>query len=74
MEMVQPVLFKPIREIVSSNEFLDMVECNNFNNLHEIVQIPVHKLLQLPNFGYRMLNELITILEKYGLEDMLRED
>lgn len=74
MKMDHPVLLKPIREIPSSKEFQKMAELNHFENLLQIVQIPVYKLERMPTFSYRMLVELISILETHNLQDILIED
>lgn len=67
------ILTKPIDCFALSDEFWEMVRLNQFHTLGEIVEIPVNKLLKLPYFGYRVLNELITILNCYGMMNVLKE-
>ena len=69
-----PILSRPIAELATSEEFLEMARKNHFNNLRDIVKLPVYELVKLPSFGYRMLNELIIILKSYELESVLIED
>lgn len=73
MDETHPILLKPIRELSASEEFVEMAERNHFENLGQIVQIPICKLGTLPMFGSRMQYELISILMGYGLERMLKE-
>ncbi len=74
MNMNHPILVKPIREIPTSMEFQEMAKLNHFENLLQIAQVPVYKLERMPIFGYRMLRELISILETYNLQEILIED
>jgi hypothetical protein len=68
------ILTKSLSHFALSDEFLEMVRINQFNNLGEITKIPVSKLLKLPYFGYRVLNELITILKYYDVDSVLSDD
>jgi hypothetical protein len=69
-----PILIKPIAEMVTSEEFLQMAVSNHFHDLSQILQHPVDELMILEGFNYRMLDELIMILKGFGLLDMLREN
>lgn len=69
-----PILAKPIVELATSEEFLEMARKNRFNNLGDIVKVPVYELVKLPLSGYRILNELIIILKAYELDSVLIED
>lgn len=68
------ILKKPLNHFALSDEFLEMVRINQFKTLGEITDIPVSKLLKLPYFKYRVLNELITILKCYNLDSELSDD
>ncbi|NVO09029.1 MAG: hypothetical protein HXX16_03615 [Bacteroidales bacterium] len=68
------ILKKPLSHFALSDEFLEMARINRFNNLGEITKVPVSKLLKLPYFGYRVLNELITILKYYDVDSVLSDD
>lgn len=69
-----PILIKPIAEMVTSEEFLQMALRNHFHDLSQILELPVHELMNREGFNYRMLDELILILKGYGLMDRLREN
>ncbi len=60
--------------MVTSEEFLQMTLINHFHDLLQILEHPVHELMNREGFNYRMLDELIIILKGYGLLDMLREN
>ena len=69
-----PILTKPLADILLSPEFMEMARVNHFTNLNEIIKHPTYVLLKCPMFGYRMLIELSTVLKSYGLENLLIED
>jgi len=48
-------------------------QINHFEILAQMVAVPVAELEKLPGFRQRLLGELIGILLKYGLENMLKE-
>jgi hypothetical protein len=73
MDEKHPILFKPIRELPLSHEFIGMATINHFEILAQMVAVPVAELEKLPGFRQRLLGELIGILLKYGLENMLKE-
>ena len=72
--MKHPILEKDIALIATSEEFLEMARNNNFHNLKEILEIRVDDLLKRPMFNYRMLSELGSILQSYGLLELLKDD
>ena len=72
--MKHPILEKDIALIATSKEFLEMARNNNFHNLEEILEIRVDDLLKRPLFNYRMLSELGSILQSYGLLELLNDD
>jgi hypothetical protein len=73
MPQEQNILTKPLAQLPTSNDFLAMAAFNHFQNLQEILQRPVHKLMELNGFNYHTLDELITMLNEYGLQDELKE-
>ena len=73
MKRDDSILTKPLDCFALSDEFCEMVRINQFHSLGEIVKMPVSKLLKLPYFKYRVLNELLTILNCYGLMDMVND-
>ena len=72
--MKHPILKKDIEWVATSEEFLEMARENNFHNLGEILEIRVDDLLKRPLFNYRMLSELGSILQSYGLLELLKDD
>ena len=73
MKTTHPILSKPIEHVLTSEEFLEMCRLNNFRTLNEVVEYPTYELLKKPGFGKRMLKELITILEAYQLETIIKD-
>jgi hypothetical protein len=69
----QNMLTKPLAQLSASNDFLAMAISNHFQNLQEILQYPVYKLMELNGFNYHTLDELIEMLNEYGLQDKLKE-
>jgi len=72
--MKHPILKKDIELVATSEEFLEMARENNFHNLGEILEIRADDLLKRPLFNYRMLSELGSILQSYGLLELLKDD
>ena len=70
---INPILHKAITHIAMSNDFIEMCKLNGFKTLNEIIQIPVKELLTKPEFNYRMLTELYSILKNQSLEKYLIE-
>ena len=70
----QPILNKDITLISTSEEFLEMARKNYFRTLNDILENKVNDLLKKPLFNYRMLSELGSILQSYGLLDLLDEE
>jgi len=68
------ILEKPIAELPTSDEFLDMANRNKFRNLAQMLRYPVHELLKLESFNYHILDELIMILKANNLLDKLKEN
>lgn len=69
----QNMLTKPLAQLPTSNDFIAMAISNHFQNLQEILQYPVNKLMELNGFNYHTLDELIAMLNEYGLQDKLKE-
>jgi hypothetical protein len=69
----QDILTRPLAQLTTSDEFLSMATLNQFQNLLDILQHPVYKLLELKGFNYHMLDELIVMLKGYGLQDKLKD-
>lgn len=74
MKITDPILYKKILEIETSDEFLLMAKKNKFKNLFDITKVTVADLMKRPSMNYRMLAELGEILNRYGLIDLMEED
>lgn len=68
------ILEKPLAQLPTSNEFLEMANRNQFQNLAQLLKYPVHELLNLEGFNYHLLDELIMILKANDLLDKLKEN
>lgn len=73
MKEEQTVLLKPLEIFHTSEEFTQMCNINGFKTLGEIVKLEVNEMLVKPEFNLRMLKELYQLLEKYHLEECLKE-
>jgi DNA-directed RNA polymerase alpha subunit len=67
------LLDQPAESLPVSEEFLKMMHSLQFHTLRELLQHPAHELLEMDGFGYRMLRELLTLLENHNLADKLQE-
>lgn len=67
------ILTKPLALLSTSEDFLAMAIINQFQNLQEILQYPVYKLMEFKGFNYHILDELIGILKGYGFQDKLKD-
>ena len=68
------ILEKPIGQLPTSEEFLQMANRNQFQNLAQLLEFPVHELLKHKGFNYHILDELIMILKAHDLLDELKEN
>jgi len=68
------ILEKPIAQLPTSDEFLEMANRNQFQNLAQLLKYPVHELLKFEGFNYHILDELIMILKAHDLLDELKEN
>lgn len=67
------ILQKPIQSLDVSAEFKAMANANEFNTLEEILKEPLHELPFKKQSGYRMLKELLTMLEENGLPELIED-
>lgn len=68
-----PILLKPIAELPVSEAFAEMAKANDYVTLQDMLKFPLYGLPYKRLSGYRMLKELIGLLEANGLE-ALTED
>ncbi|MBL0744852.1 hypothetical protein [Chryseolinea lacunae] len=55
-----------------SLEFKAMAKANGYKTLEDILQSRLNDLPYKPQSGYRMLKELLDILDANGLTDLIR--
>ncbi len=67
------LLDQPVDQLPVSAEFGQMMQGLEFTTLRDLLEHPAHQLLKMKGFGYRMLKELITLLENNGLTAWLQE-
>ena len=67
------LLHQPANTLPVSEEFRQTMGKLRFETLEELVAYPAHRLLKMDGFGYRMLKELIALLERNDLSNRLQE-
>lgn len=71
--LTHPILTKPIHSMDVSKEFKAMAEANEFKTLEEMLKESLHDLPNKKLSGYRILKEMLDILEQHGLTAMLED-
>ncbi len=56
-----------------SKEFKAMAKANEFNTLEEILKESLHELPFKKLSGYRMLKEMMDVLEQNGLAELIED-
>ena len=72
-ELIHPILEKPIHSLNVSKEFKNMASANKFGTLKEVLKESLHTLPFKKQSGYRMLKEMLDILEENGLADLIED-
>lgn len=72
-DLAHPLLQQPIDSLSVSPEFKVMSKTNGFSTLQEIINEPLHELPLKAQSGYRMLKELLEVLQANGLEDLIED-
>ncbi len=72
-ESIDPILRKPIQNLQVSPEFRAMARANGYRTLYDILQWPVYMIPGKKRSGYRIVRELLDILEEHDLLYMLKE-
>lgn len=68
-DSANPLFHLPIDSLLISLEFKKMSQANGFATLQDLLKEPLHELPLKPKSGYRILRELLDILQENGLED-----
>jgi len=72
-ELLHPILLKPILTLGVSEEFEAMAKANGYTTLKDVLKEPLYKFPFKPLSGYRMLKELLAILEEHGLDELMED-
>ncbi len=72
-EITHPILQKAIKNLDVSKEFKTMAKANGFKTLQSILDMPLHELPYKPQSGYRILKELLDLLNEQGLSELVNE-
>lgn len=73
-EPVNPVLRKPIQGMNVSIEFKAMAKANGYRTLRDVLRCSVHDLPKKRESGYRMLRELLDILQENELMYLVEDE
>ena len=67
------LLQKPIQSLDVSFEFKAMAMANEFQTLEEILREPLHELPFKRQSGYRLLKEILDVLEENHLSGFIED-
>lgn len=73
-EITHPILQKAIKNLDVSKEFKAMAKANGFKTLQDILGMPLHELPYKQMSGYRILKELLDLLEAHSLSSTIEEE
>lgn len=73
LDIAHPILQKAIQGLNVSKEFKAMAKANGYKTLQHILDHPLHELPFKAKSGYRMLKEMLDILDENGLQDLTEE-
>ena len=69
----EPIITKPIESFHMSVEFEQMCLENGFNTYGDILMNDTNQLLIKPGFNYRMLIELLDLLNSINRKHLLKD-
>lgn len=72
-KLTHSILQNPIHSMDVSKEFKTMANANEFNTLNDILKESLHELPFKKLSGYRMLKEMVDVLEKNGLSELIED-
>jgi len=72
-ETNHPILAKPIQGMDVSKEFKAMARANDYRTLQDVIETSLGDLPFKPRSGYRMLKELLDILDENGLVQLVED-
>lgn len=71
LDIAHPILQKAIQGLNVSKEFKAMAKANGYKTLQNILDHPLHELPFKTHSGYRILKELLDILDDHGVNSHL---
>lgn len=71
--LTHPILLKPIAALPVSQAFAEMAKANHYTTLQDILKLPLYSFPNRRQSGYRMLKELLGILETHSLEQLIED-
>lgn len=73
-EPIDPLLCKPITSLPVTREFKAMARANGYKTLREVLQCSIYQLPHKRLSGYRMLRELLDVLQEHELLYLVEEE
>lgn len=67
------ILYVPVEELPIIEELTSFMRQMEFKNLKEMLEFTAPDLLKTKGFGYRCLQNLLSLLDEHGCIDLLRE-
>lgn len=72
--LINPFLQKPIAKLAVSDEFKAMAKANGFKTIGELLErVKMKDFPTLKESGYRMLKELLDLLDKENLFHLVED-
>lgn len=69
----QHILKRTISTLEVSREFKRMAKANGYKTLGDILNTSLNELPRRPQSGYRILKELLDILDENGLMELIKD-
>ena len=70
---MQLILFLPAESLPVSENFKEMMNDLDISSLYELLNYSIAELLKFEGLGFRVVKELFAVLEKYQMEDLLKQ-
>lgn len=67
------ILYIPVDQLPIIEELAAFMHQMEFKNLKELLEFSAPDLLKTQGFGYRCLQNLLSLLDEHGCIDLLRE-
>jgi hypothetical protein len=70
---MESTLKQSIQNLNVSREFKAMAHANDFETLEDLFEVPFALIHSLPLSGYRIVKEILVLLENDGLMNLVEE-